>query len=85
MKAIKLLIIGCLLAFSTMAFAGKVNINSADATTLAQELVGIGDVKAQRIVEYRTQHGAFSSADDLARVKGISAKTIEKNRDNINL
>ena len=85
MKMIKALIMGCLLACSAMAFAGKVNINSADAGTLAAELTGVGEKKAQRIIEYREKYGAFSSADDLAKVKGISSKTIEKNRHNINL
>ena len=74
-----------MLAFSAMAFAGKVNINSADAMTLAQELTGVGEKKAQLIIDYREKHGAFNSADDLAKVKGISSKTIEKNRENINL
>jgi competence protein ComEA len=85
MKKIKLVIIACLLAFSGMVFAGKVNINTADATTLAEELVGVGEKKAQLIIEYRTKNGAFHSADDLAKVKGISTRTIDKNRGNIDL
>ena len=85
MKMIKALVIGCMLVFSTLAFAGKVNINSADATALAQELSGVGEKKAQLIIDYRKKHGAFKSADELANVKGISIKTIDKNRDNIKL
>ena len=85
MKMVKLFIITSMLMFSALAFAGKVNINSADAKTLAQELVGIGEKKAQLIVEYRKKHGAFKNADELVNVKGISSKTIDKNRDNINL
>ena len=69
--------------FSTLAFAGAVNINTADAESLASELNGIGETKAVAIVEYRQQNGPFKSADDLALVKGIGEGTIDKNRDNI--
>jgi competence protein ComEA len=66
-----------------LAFAGPVNINTADANTLARELKGIGPSRAQAIVAYRTEHGPFKSADDLALVKGIPQKVIDDNRDNI--
>ena len=58
----------------------KVNINSADAAALNSSLVNIGPSKAAAIVAWRKQHGAFHSADELAQVKGIGLKTIEKNR-----
>lgn len=67
------------------AFAGPVNINTADAATLAKELTGVGDVTAAAIVAYREEHGPFQSADELTKVKGVGAKTVEKNRDNIRL
>jgi competence protein ComEA len=63
-----------------LAWADPVNINSADAATLARELKGVGPAKAQAIVQYRQQHGAFRSADELALVKGIGPKFIERNR-----
>ncbi len=63
--------------------AGPVNINTADAATLAKELNGVGISKATLIVEYRETHGAFKSADDLAKVKGIGKATLENNRENI--
>lgn len=63
--------------------AGPVNINTADAATLARELNGVGISKATLIVEYRNSNGAFKTADDLAKVKGIGKATIEKNRENI--
>ncbi len=53
----------------------KVNINTADAEQL-KTLKGVGDAKAQAIVNYRTQHGAFKSVDELASVKGMSQKTL---------
>lgn len=61
-----------------------VNINRADAKTIAT-LKGVGLHKAERIAQYREEHGKFKSVDDLAKVKGISEKTIAKNRDRLKL
>ncbi len=61
----------------------KVNINNADAAAINQGLLNIGPSKAAAIVAYRKQHGAFKTADQLAEVKGIGLKTVEKNRDRI--
>jgi competence protein ComEA len=74
------LVLAPLLSVSVPSLAGPVNINTADAETLARELSGIGPSKAASIVDYRTKHGAFKSADDLAMVKGIGTKFIERNR-----
>ena len=71
-----------LLAGSALA-ADKVNINTADAAAIDAALVNIGPAKAQAIVEYRKANGAFKSAEELAMVKGIGLKTVEKNRDRI--
>ncbi|MCY1265979.1 competence protein ComEA helix-hairpin-helix repeat region [compost metagenome] len=65
--------------------AGKLNINSADAEAFQRELVGIGETKAKAIVQYREQNGPFSSVDDLLEVKGIGAKTLEKNREKLSI
>lgn len=65
------------------SWAGPVNINTADAETLAAELNGIGLSKAQAIVQYRTTNGPFQSAEELVEVKGIGARTVEMNQDNI--
>lgn len=58
------------------AAAGVVNINSADADQLAL-LPRIGEKAAQRIIEYRTEHGPFKKTSDLMQVKGVGAKTFE--------
>ena len=63
----------------------SIDINKADAATIAKELQGIGLSRAQAIVEYREKNGSFKSADDLRKVKGIGAKTLELNRANIRL
>ncbi len=76
-----------LLLFATavpmVGFAGPVNINTADAATISAELQGVGLTKAQAIVDYRKAHGPFRSYEDLTLVKGIGARTVEINRDNI--
>lgn len=61
----------------------KVNVNTADAAAINEALINIGPSKAAAIVAYRKQHGAFHTADQLAEVKGIGLKTVEKNRDRI--
>lgn len=65
------------------AWAGPVDINTADAATIAKELPGIGLSKAQAIVAYREKNGSFKNAEDLRKIKGIGAKTLERNRANI--
>jgi competence protein ComEA len=72
-------------AWSALALAGPVNINTADASTLSRELKGIGAKRAEAIVEYRRKFGPFKSADELALVKGIGPSAIEKNREFIRL
>jgi competence protein ComEA len=73
-----------LLLLTLLPLAGAaqtlVNLNTADAATLARDLEGIGESKARAIVEHRTRNGAFRSIDELALVKGIGPKTLELNR-----
>lgn len=81
---VKALALSALLATSAFA-AEKVNINTADAATLDRVLIGVGPSKAEAIVAFRKQNGAFRSADQMVGVKGIGLATIEKNRDRIML
>ena len=62
-----------------------ININTADAQTIASAMKGVGLKRAMAIVDYREQNGMFESIDDLVRVKGIGPKTLEANRDNLML
>ena len=72
------------LALAGAAIAGEsVNINTADAATIDRVLVNVGPTKAEAIVAYRKAHGPFRSAEQLAQVDGIGLKTVEKNRDRI--
>ena len=63
----------------------QVNINTADAQTLAANLKGVGETRAQEIVRYREAYGPFASADELTEVKGIGKSTLDMNRDVITL
>ena len=62
------------------AEAARLDINLADAESLAANLVGIGLTKAREIVRYRELHGDFVAIEELAEVKGIGLATVEKNR-----
>jgi competence protein ComEA len=64
-----------------VAWGGPVDINTADASTLARELNGVGPARAQAIVAYRTEHGPFKSVDDLRLVKNMPQKIIDNNRE----
>jgi len=72
-----------LLSCAWCVSAEPVDINSATADQLAQSLNGVGKAKAEAIVQDRDKNGKFKSVEDLGRVKGIGAATIEKNRDKI--
>ena len=85
MRFSPVLLLSAALAFSLPVFAGPVDINTADAKTLDASLVGVGPKVADAIVAYRTKHGPFKSVDELKKVKGVGAKTLEKNRDNLML
>lgn len=75
------LIAAAAFAVSSLAIAGPVNVNTADAKTIAEELKGIGQVKAERIVAYRETNGRIESAEELVAIKGVGKKSLEANRE----
>jgi len=88
-KLLKALLFACVVAIGWPAVAADkpasitpmtVNINTADAATLAAALDGVGASRAKAIVEYRDAHGPFKSVDDLAQVKGIGERVVDANR-----
>ncbi|MHB1292057.1 MAG: ComEA family DNA-binding protein [Sulfuricella sp.] len=78
MKKLFLILVACF-AFASAAFAGQVNLNTANEVEL-EALKGVGPVKAKSIVDYRTKNGLFKSVDDLERVPGFGKKTVDKLR-----
>jgi competence protein ComEA len=77
-------LLALLLMLGSMTVMAKpVNVNTADAATIADALHGIGLKKAQQIVLDREKNGAFKSLEDLGRVKGIGDKTLAKNKADI--
>jgi competence protein ComEA len=65
---------------SGAAPAQSVDLNTADVATLSRDLLGIGETRARAIVEHRRRHGPFRSVDELALVRGIGPKTVDRNR-----
>jgi competence protein ComEA len=59
--------------------SGPIPVNSASAFEL-ERLPGIGPAMAKRIVDYRDHHGKFSSVEEMHKIKGIGAKTLQKIR-----
>lgn len=89
LKLVNALVVATLVALGGSAIAAEkpapiapmsVNINTADAATLAAALDGVGASRARAIIEYREAHGPFRSVDDLAQVKGIGEKVVDANR-----
>lgn len=70
-----------LLCFSNVSMAAKpLDVNLATAEQLAAVMVGVGQKKAQAIIEYRETNGAFNALDELIFVKGIGPSLLKKNR-----
>jgi competence protein ComEA len=79
MKTIRILITLLALSFSAFIHAGPVNINTANAQALSENIKGIGLKKAAAIIAYREKNGKFKKVEDLTKVKGIGNKLLEKN------
>lgn len=82
----KRFILGLVLAVASgIALAGPVNINAADAKTLAKELDGVGEAKAAAIVKYRTEKGPFTAPEQIKKVDGIGDAIFNANKANIKI
>jgi len=71
-------VIAVFFAFVSISFAA-VNINAASKGEL-ESVKGIGQVKAQAIIDYRNKNGQFKRVDDLKNIKGFGDKTVQKIR-----
>lgn len=78
-KLLATLVAGLVLSFGAAANP-IVDLNTADADTLARVLNGVGPAKAEAIVAFREANGPFQHIDELVKVKGIGPATIELNR-----
>ena len=84
LKILTILFFGfTLLSLSQMLYAksgkspGIININDGDVKALST-LPGIGKSTAEKIIQYRTEHGKFKKKEEITNVKGISTKKFEK-------
>ncbi|MFO8024005.1 ComEA family DNA-binding protein [Thiohalophilus sp.] len=84
-KLIQSLVFSLSMLFAGFAFAGPVDINTANAAELAANINGVGEKKAAAIVEYRDQYGPFQTVEDLMEVQGIGPGILARNADNLKL
>ena len=70
--------VAAIICCSGLAMAIPVNINQADAETIADALSGIGEKTAIKIVEYREANGLFKAVEELTNIKGIGDKKLAK-------
>ncbi|MGY0505320.1 ComEA family DNA-binding protein [Luteimonas sp. e5] len=63
--------------------AEAVDINTADAERLHEALQGIDPAHARAIIDYRQAHGAFTSVEQLALVKGVGMQAVARNRERL--
>lgn len=78
-KALSSALLAAALSLSYFANAEPVDLNQADAETLADNIVGVGPVLAEAIVAYRLENGPFVSTEQLLEIPGVGSKLLEKN------
>ena len=76
-----MLLAGASVLVPGLLLAGPVNINTADAKTLAEELDGIGPALAAAIVRDREENGRYEAPEDIMRVSGVGPRVLENNRE----
>lgn len=65
--------------------AAQISLNQASAEELAAALNGVGIKKAEAIVSYREQYGAFTGIEQLREVPGIGNALVERNLSKLKL
>ncbi|MEF8833536.1 MAG: helix-hairpin-helix domain-containing protein [Halofilum sp. (in: g-proteobacteria)] len=82
---IRKIVLAMVLALATGAAVAdeKIDINTANAENLAAALDGVGEVRAQAIVDYREANGDFPSVASLTAVTGIGPATLESNQERL--
>ena len=78
-------LLALILAAGAHAEEATVDVNTADAETIARVLDGVGLTKAEAIVRYREENGRFTDAYDLTQVRGIGDATVARNEERIAL
>lgn len=77
----------CLMLAASLAAAdesGPININTASAEELTR-LNGIGEARAEAIIDWREENGSFVSIEQLQEVQGVGAATVDSNRELVTL
>lgn len=82
MKILRQMILAAFLMPAIAFGAGAIDINTADKASLMQ-IQGVGEARAEAIINYREQYGPFMSVDELTEVQGIGQKTLEDNRERL--
>lgn len=83
MDILKPFLLTLLFALSlALSAAETININTADQEML-MSIKGIGEKRAQAIIDYRKEHGPFKSIDELAEIKGLGQFIIDNNRESL--
>ncbi|MCB1621069.1 MAG: ComEA family DNA-binding protein [Thiothrix sp.] len=83
MKVARIASFAALVLYSAVSSAETVNINTADAQTIHASLKGIGEKKAQAIINYREEHGPFTNIEDIMKVKGIGTGIFKKVKEDL--
>jgi competence protein ComEA len=84
-NALIALILSLAVVQTGLAEEATVDINTASAEQLAEVLDGVGPAKSEAIVAYRERNGGFEHIDELVNVRGIGLRTVEENRDRIQI
>ncbi|RKZ37901.1 MAG: competence protein ComEA [Gammaproteobacteria bacterium] len=84
MNFLRVLVATFVFAFAGLAIADEpLNINAANAETLAEAIKGVGMKRAEAIVAYRQEHGPFKNVDALIQVRGIGQSIVDGSRDRL--